>query len=145
MISSILLSSSAPHVLCCVLCWLTVLVTKIRTSTQRDGLRQSEEDSVQRGPMTMDKHGSLVLLFTLLLNGTQALELGMGLLKELGSFPLKDNPFFAKVVALGGNFNSEAIIDLTLDSTGYDCQMLGDLDCDEEDFPKCSGSYERLL
>merc|ERR1719219_2047298 len=87
----------------------------------------------------MDQHSSLVLLFTLLLHGTQALELGMGLLKELGSFPLKDNPFFAKVVALGGNFNSEAIIDPSLDSTGYDCQMLGDFQCDEDDFPKCSG------
>ena len=64
----------------------------------------------------------------------------MGLLKELASFPLKDNPFFAKVITLGGNFNSEAIIDSSLDSTGYDCQMLGDLKC-EEDFPKCSGSY----
>ena len=90
--------------------------------------------------MTMDKHGSLVLLFTLLLNGTQALELGMGLLKELGSFPLKDNPFFAKVVALGGNFNSEATIDSSLDSTGYDCQMVGDFQC-LDDFPKCSGNY----
>ena len=93
----------------------------------------------------MVRHNRFILLFTLLFNRTLALELGMGLLKELASFPLKDNPFFAKVVALGGNFNSEAIIDLTLDSTGYDCQMLGDLDCDEEDFPKCSGSYERLL
>ena len=93
----------------------------------------------------MDQHNRFILLFTLLINGTLALELGMGLLKELTSFPLKDNPFFAKVVALGGNFNSEAIIDLTLDSTGYDCQMLGDLDCQDEDFPKCSGSCGRLL
>ena len=89
----------------------------------------------------MDQHHRFILIFTLLINGTLALELGMGLLKELASFPLKDNPFFAKVVALGGNFNSEAIIDANLDSTGYDCQMLGDLDC-EDDFPKCSGERE---
>ena len=86
----------------------------------------------------MDQHIRFILLFSLLFNGALALELGMGLLKELGSFPLKDNPFFAKVVALGGNFNSEAIIDPSLDSTGYDCQMVGDFDC-LDDFPKCSG------
>ena len=90
----------------------------------------------------MDQHNRFILLLSLLINGAPALELGMGLLKELASFPLKDNPFFAKVVTLGGNFNSEATIDSSLDSTGYDCQMLGDLKC-EEDFPKCSGSYER--
>ena len=88
----------------------------------------------------MDQHNRWLLIFSLLITGSPALELGMGLLKELASFPLKDNPFFAKVITLGGNFNSEAIIDSSLDSTGYDCQMLGDLKC-EEDFPKCSGSY----
>ena len=87
----------------------------------------------------MDQHNRFILLLSLLINGAPALELGMGLLKELASFPLKDNPFFAKVVALGGNFNSEATIDTSLDSTGYDCQMVGDFQC-IDDFPKCSGS-----
>ena len=87
---------------------------------------------------TMNLHNRFILLIIFYTNGTLALELGVGLMKELLSFPLKDNPFFAKVVAMAGNFNTDGIIDETADSSGYDCQMLGDFKCDE-DFPKCSG------
>ena len=87
----------------------------------------------------MSQDNSFMLILLLLTSGSLAIEIGMGILTELGSFPLKENPFFAKVVALGGNFNTDATIDESADSTGYDCQMLGDFECNEEDLPKCSG------
>ena len=86
----------------------------------------------------MNPHSSLMLLIIFYTTHTFALELGVGLMKELLSFPLKNNPFFAKVVAIAGNFNTDGTIDESGDSSGYACQMLGDFKC-EEDFPKCSG------
>ena len=55
------------------------------------------------------------------------------------NFPLRDNPFFAKVISIGNTFNGDGIEDGESDSSGYICQTLGNLDCDEDHKPQCSG------
>ena len=117
-----------------VLCGVTGRnhVTKIRRPTQRT-LRGEASP-----PVNICTMNRFILLAVFCSPATLGLELGVGLMKELLSFPLKNNPFFAAVVALSGNFNTDGIIDDTVDSSGYACQMLGDFKC-QEDFPKCSG------
>ena len=59
--------------------------------------------------------------------------------KVILNFPLRDNPFFAKVISIGNTFNGDGIEDGESDSSGYICQTLGNLDCDEDHKPQCSG------
>ena len=65
-------------------------------------------------------------------------------MKELLSFPLKGNPFFAKVVALASNFNTDGITEESSDTSGFSCQMLGDFKCQDQ-FPSCSGWFTVCL
>ena len=65
--------------------------------------------------------------------------MGMEIFKEILNFPLRDNPFFAKVISIGDTFNGDGIEDGESDSSGYICQTLGNLDCDEDHKPQCSG------
>ena len=52
-------------------------------------------------------------------------EVGYELLKELLHFPLRENPFFAKVVSLYVSFSAVGIEDGESDPNGYVCQSLG--------------------
>jgi len=65
--------------------------------------------------------------------------MGIEIFKEILNFPLRDNPFFAKVISLGDSFNGDGIEDGDEDSSGYICQTLGNLDCDANHKPQCSG------
>ena len=68
-----------------------------------------------------------------------SLEMGIEIFKEILNFPLRDNPFFAKVISIGDTFSGDGIEDGESDSSGYICQTLGNLDCDEDHKPQCSG------
>ena len=65
--------------------------------------------------------------------------MGIEIFKEILNFPLRDNPFFAKVISLGDTFNGEGIMEGSQDQTGYICQTLGNLECEEDHRPMCSG------
>lgn len=65
--------------------------------------------------------------------------MGIEIFKEILNFPLRENPFFAKVISLGDAFSGDGIEDGESDSSGYICQTLGNLDCEEDHKPQCSG------
>ena len=58
---------------------------------------------------------------------------------ELFSFPLKANPFFAKVSSMGANMDVDGILVNDTDMRGYSCQIIGDLECEDGEMPACSG------
>jgi len=82
---------------------------------------------------------TLCLAATLTVLGTNAIDVGIEMFKEILNFPLRTNPFFAKIISLGDDFNAEGIIDGEIDSSGYVCQTLGNIKCEDEHQPLCSG------
>jgi len=65
--------------------------------------------------------------------------MGIEMFKEILNFPLRSNPFFAKIISLGDNFQADGIEDGEADNSGYVCQHLGNLDCQDGFKPQCSG------
>ena len=55
------------------------------------------------------------------------------------SFPLRENPFFAKVSSMQANMEVDGILINDTDMRGYSCQTIGDLECDHGEMPACSG------
>merc|ERR1712227_1174075 len=51
----------------------------------------------------------------------------------------RENPFFAKVTAMSINFNTDGILSNKTDMSGNNCQVRGDLQCENEQMPACSG------
>merc|ERR1711892_92100 len=80
-----------------------------------------------------------IVLFSCFFLTISSLEMGIEIFKEILNFPLRDNPFFAKVISLGDAFSGDGIEDGESDSSGYICQTLGNLDCEEDHKPQCSG------
>merc|ERR1712189_163542 len=80
----------------------------------------------------------LVIIFA---SSSQTMGSGADLRGELLSFPLPENPFFAKAlaIALSSNLNTDGILSNLTEWGGYDCQVFGDLQCENEQMPVCSG------
>ena len=85
---------------------------------------------------------TLCLAASLAVLGTNAIDVGIEMFKEILNFPLRTNPFFAKIISLGDDFNAEGIIDGEIDSSGYVCQTLGNIKCEDEHQPLCSGKHQ---
>ena len=79
---------------------------------------------------------------------TKGFSISADVLMELNSFPLRQNPFFAKVAGMGANMNTDGIL-INETYSGHSCQVLGDLECDGGEMPACSGYisifYEALF
>jgi len=60
---------------------------------------------------------------------------------ELLRFPLRENPFFAKVIEIefSYNLNTDGILSNETELGSYNCQVIGDLQCENEQMPVCSG------
>jgi len=77
------------------------------------------------------------LVIFIFASSSQVMEIGADLIGELLSFPLRENPFFVKAVALSLNLNTDGILSNKTESDN--CQVLGDLQCENEQMPACSG------
>ena len=69
---------------------------------------------------------------------TKGFGMGADMLIELSSFPLRANPFFAKVAGMGANMNTDGIL-INETYSGHSCQVLGDFECEGGEMPACSG------
>lgn len=78
-------------------------------------------------------------LLLLLIRPILGLDMGIEMFKEILNFPLRSNPFFSKIISLGDNFGAEGIEDGQVDTSGYVCQHLGNLECEDGFKPQCSG------
>jgi len=78
-------------------------------------------------------------LLLLLIRPILGLDMGIEMFKEILNFPLRSNPFFSKIISLGDNFGAEGIEDGQVDTSGYVCQHLGNLECQDGYKPQCSG------
>jgi len=78
-------------------------------------------------------------LLLLLIRPILGLDMGIEMFKEILNFPLRSNPFFSKIISLGDNFGAEGIEDGQVDTSGYVCQHLGNLECEDGHKPQCSG------
>jgi len=84
--------------------------------------------------MTVTAFRTLTHLVIIFASSSQA---GADLIGELVSFPLRENPFFVKTIALSLNLNTDGILSNKTESAN--CQVLGDLQCENEQMPVCSG------
>jgi len=79
------------------------------------------------------------LVIFIFASSSQVMEIGADLIGELLSFPLRENPFFVKAVALSLNLNTDGILSNKTEWGSHNCQVLGDLQCENEQMPVCSG------
>ena len=61
-------------------------------------------------------------------------------LEMTGALPFADNPFFAKTVAISGQFDGNGTEGVDPVWGGYECRWIGNLNCTDEDFVfQCEG------
>jgi len=97
--------------------------------------------SVWAYKMTVTAFWTLTHLVIIFASSSQAMKIGADFRGELLSFPLRENPFFAKVIEieLSYNLNTDGILSNETELGSYNCQVIGDLQCENEQMPVCSG------
>ena len=82
---------------------------------------------------------SFIPFLMLCLASSHGFEMGADFIVEILQFPLKNNPFFAKVAYLGADMNTDGILVNDTDMSSNSCNVIGDLECEDGEHPVCSG------